>query len=110
LQSALFDYRVSTLGLYKSGHKTIAVTTRRAGSGGRGVRTHDVRREYEVGVAVVLRVARKRGVHCRTLRQALANGDRPSPSASGQGANRRLRAPLIPFSGAILEGHRKALH
>jgi len=64
-----------------------------------------IRREYEVGVGTIQGVARKFGVHRRTVREALANA-LPAHRKKPQRKRPRLAAAL-PFIEAILEEDRR---
>jgi hypothetical protein len=57
-------------------------------------------------VGTVLGVARKLGVHRRTVRQALANAQPPKHKEAER--ERPVLAPLIPFIEGILEADRSA--
>lgn len=65
-----------------------------------------IRREYEFGVGTIQGVARKFGVHRRTVREALANA-LPARRKKPERKRPKLSAAL-PMIDAILEGDRRA--
>lgn len=69
-------------------------------------RYEEIRREYEFGVGTVRGVARKLGVHRRTVREAIGNAVPPARK-QGQRKHRQLE-PVIAIIEGMLEEDRKA--
>ena len=69
-------------------------------------RYEEIRREYEFGVGTVRGVARKLGVHRRTVREAIGNAVPPARK-QGQRKHRKLE-PVIAIIDGMLEEDRKA--